>query len=490
MNIRSIALLLGSVATLTACDTLREALTAHVDVVAKAEDHELSVNRLSDLIGNSQMQIPVNRDIAMLVADLWANYQLLGVAGASGDTLADPKLVDEALRGVTSNMKLRQFMERISGTLKADSASEATYNQAAGGLFVARHILFPVPGGATQQQKDSVRRVAEGVRARVTTANFADLAKRHSSDAGTAQRGGDLGAFPRSDMVKPFGDAVAALRPGEISPPVETSFGYHIIQRPTYASAKEQYDPAFLQSSAQRAESVFVAKVDSGAKINVRANAATTAKSAARDLSGYRGKTDVLASYKGGELTVGRFVGWVESYNPQMRLPQQIGSPQTPDSLVRQFVKSVARNEVMLLMADSAGVTIPADQMTEMRNEFKGIVASLQQQLGIDPKSLADSARSVPERERLAAARIEAYMDRIMSGQAQPLSVPPPVQAVLRSRFEAKLFPAGVDRSVERARKLRASSDSARAAQQPRSQVPLPTPPASPQPDTPPGKRP
>ncbi|MEX2152725.1 MAG: peptidylprolyl isomerase [Gemmatimonadaceae bacterium] len=487
MKIRSIALLLGSVASITACDGLREALTAHVDVTAKAENHELSVTRLSDLIGNSPMQIPVNRDIATLVSDLWINYQLLGVAGARGDSLADQKLLDEALRGVTSNMKLRQFMDRISGTLKADSASEATYNQAAGGLFVARHILFPVPGGATQQQKDSVRRVAEGVRARLTTANFADLAKRHSSDPGSAQRGGSLGAFPRSDMVKPFGDAVAALRPGDISPLVETSFGFHIIQRPTYANAKAEYDSAFVRSSAQRAESVFVFNVDTGAKINVRGNAATIAKSAARDLSGYRGKTDVLASYRGGELTVGRFVGWVESYNPQMRLPQQMA--QAPDSLVRQFVKSVARNEVMLNMADSAGVTIPADQMTEMRNEFKGVVTSLQQQLGVDPKSLADSARSVPERERLAAARVEAYMDRIMAGQAQPLSVPPPVQAVLRSKFEAKTFSAGVDRAVERARKLRAAGDSTRAAQQPRSQVPLPTPP-SPQPDTPISKRP
>jgi hypothetical protein len=488
MRFRTFAVLGAAAAALAACDGLKEALTAHVDVAARAESQELSVNRLSDLMGKSTLQIPVNREIAMLITDLWGNYQLLGVAAARGDSLADPKAIDEAMRGVTANIKLRQFMQRISGTLKRDSASEATYNQAAGGLFVARHILFPLPGGATQQQKDSVRRVAEGVRGRVTTANFADLAKRYSSDPGSAQRGGDLGPFPRGDMVKPFGDAVAALRPGEISPLVETSFGYHIIQRPTYASAKAQYDPAYMQSSGQRAESVYVSKIDTDARIEVKSAAASQAKEAAREMNAHRNDSDVMATYKGGDLTVGRFVSWIESYPPQMRLPQQMA--QAPDSLVRQFVKSIARQEVMLRMADSAGITLSAEEKNQLHSEFKSALSSVWQQLGIEPRAMADSARSVPERERLAASRVEAYMDRIMSGQAQPLSVPPPIQAVLSSKYELKTYPAGVDRAVEGARTLRAAADSARSAQQPPTQVPLPTPPAPSRPDTASTKRP
>jgi len=475
MRIRTIALLLGSAATLAACDGLREALTAHTDVAARAEDHELGVNRLSDMLGNSALQIAVSRDVAMLLTELWVNYQLLGTAAARGDSAINPKVVDAATLGVTSNIRLRRFMESVAKSFKAESASEATYNQATGGLFVAKHILFAVPGGATQQQKDSVRRVAEGVRGRLTTANFGDMAKRYSTDPGSAQRGGDLGAFPRADMVKPFADAVAALRPGDISTLVETNFGYHIIQRPTYASAKAQYDAAFGETSTRRAESLYVAKLDAEAKIDVRANAATAAKAAAGDLGAHRKDDDVMASYKGGNLTVGRFVTWVESYPANMRLPQQMA--QAPDSLVRQFVKSIARNEVMLQKADSAGITLSAEEKTQLYSDFKQLIGTLWQQLGIDPKSLADSAKSIPERERLAAARVEAFLDRIMTGQVQPLSVPPPVQAMLTSKYQSKVHPAGVDRAVERAKKLRASGDSARASQQPRSQVPLPTPP-------------
>lgn len=496
MKIRSfsrfaaIALLFGSVATISACDSLREALTAHTDVVAKAEGHELSVDRLSDLLGTSALQINVSREVAMLVAELWTNYQLLGVAAARGDSLKDQQLVDQATEGVSAQIRLRRFMESVAGTFRADSASESHYNQATGGLLVARHILFPVPGGASQQQKDSVRRIAEGVRARTTTTNFADMARRYGSD-GTRERGGDLGAFRKGDMVEPFYNGIAALRPGEISL-VETSFGYHIVQRPTYVgTAKEEFDRAFGQTSVRQAESTYVAKLDQDADIEIRNNAAGLAKAAARDLAGHRDDDDVIATFKGGNLTVGRLVMWVESYPPQMRLAEQMG--QAPDSLVQQFVKSVARNEVMLQKADSAGIKLTAEETTQLRDEVTGVLTQMQEQLGIQPASLADSARSVPERERLAATRVEAFMDRMMAGQAQPLSVPPPIQALLAAKYDSRTYTAGVDRAVEYARRLRASADSSRAASQPRSQVPLPnqqTPPQGGRTDTTGTKRP
>lgn len=465
------ALLTGSMLGIAACDSLREALTAHTDVVAKAEGQELSVDRLSDLMGNSALQINVNRDVATLVAELWTNYQLLGVAAARGDSLKDPRMIDEATDGVSAQIRLRRFMETVAGTFKADSASESHYNQATGGLLVARHILFQVPGGATQQQKDSVRRVAEGVRARTTTGNFADMARRYGSD-GTRERGGDLGAFRKGDMIEAFYNGVAALRPGEISL-VETSHGYHIVQRPTYTgTAKEEFDRAFSQTSVRQAESTYVAKLDQDADIEIRSGAAGLAKAAARDLAEHRDDDDVLATFNGGNLTVGRLVMWVESYSPQMRLAEQMA--QAPDSLVEQFVKSVARNEVMLQKADSAGVKLTPEETTQLREEVTSAITQMQEQIGVTPAALADSARSVPERERLAASRVAAFMDRIMAGQAQPISVPPPIQAVLASKYDSRTYPAGVDRAVERARRLRASADSARAASQPPTQVPLP----------------
>ncbi len=59
---------------------------------------------------------------------------------------------------------------------------------------------------------------------------FAELARTESQDPGSAAQGGSLGSFGRGMMVKPFEDAVFSMKPGEISAPVESDFGYHIIR--------------------------------------------------------------------------------------------------------------------------------------------------------------------------------------------------------------------------------------------------------------------
>ncbi|HEV2701778.1 MAG TPA: SurA N-terminal domain-containing protein [Steroidobacteraceae bacterium] len=60
--------------------------------------------------------------------------------------------------------------------------------------------------------------------------NFEALAKQYSDDAGSAAQGGDLGLAERGSLEAPFGDALFAMKPGEVSAPVRSKFGYHIIR--------------------------------------------------------------------------------------------------------------------------------------------------------------------------------------------------------------------------------------------------------------------
>ncbi|SPA43948.1 SurA N-terminal domain-containing protein [Cupriavidus taiwanensis] len=96
----------------------------------------------------------------------------------------------------------------------------------------ASHILISAPKDAPAAQrqaaKDKATRLLEEVRKHPDT--FAEVARKNSQDPGSAEKGGDLGFMGRGALVKPFEDAMYALKEGQISDVVETDFGYHIIK--------------------------------------------------------------------------------------------------------------------------------------------------------------------------------------------------------------------------------------------------------------------
>ncbi|RPI60369.1 MAG: hypothetical protein EHM50_07510, partial [Lysobacterales bacterium] len=91
----------------------------------------------------------------------------------------------------------------------------------------ARHILIEVAEG----QEDAARAAAESVVARLTAGeDFAAVAGEVSTDAGTKAQGGDLGWIGRGMLAGPFEDALFELEAGELSAPVRTEFGFHVIR--------------------------------------------------------------------------------------------------------------------------------------------------------------------------------------------------------------------------------------------------------------------
>ena len=121
-----------------------------------------------------------------------------------------------------------------------------------------RHILLPV-----NDPKDdaAVKTKAEGILKRVQGGeDFAKLAKEFSQDPGSAAQGGDLGFAERKVYVGPFADAAFSMKVGEISGPVKTQFGYHIlkldgIQPPAVKSfddSKAELETEFKRNEAER----------------------------------------------------------------------------------------------------------------------------------------------------------------------------------------------------------------------------------------------
>jgi len=95
----------------------------------------------------------------------------------------------------------------------------------------ASHILIQAPADSKPAEREAAKKKAEEILAELRKApgQFAELAKKHSQDPGSAAQGGDLGLFGRGMLVKSFEDAAYQAKQGDIVGPVESEFGYHII---------------------------------------------------------------------------------------------------------------------------------------------------------------------------------------------------------------------------------------------------------------------
>ena len=118
-----------------------------------------------------------------------------------------------------------------------DSEIKKYYEEKVSGEIKASHILISVnvKEDATDEEKTAaeekaLKKAEKVIKELKNGKKFADLAKKYSSDEGTASNGGDLGYFQPDDMVTEFSDAVKKLKKNEYTKtPVKTEYGYHII---------------------------------------------------------------------------------------------------------------------------------------------------------------------------------------------------------------------------------------------------------------------
>jgi peptidyl-prolyl cis-trans isomerase C len=171
-------------------------------------------------------------------ADDFLRMRLLASEGAKAGLQNDPDVVNQ-LNLMRENLVATAELKKIeSGITVSDADVQKVYadNAAQYEQVKARHILIAPKGSpAAQAGKDltdeQAKAKAEDLRKQIVAgANFDELAKKESDDAGSGARGGDLGAFSRGQMVPEFEQAAFAAKVGEVTPVVKTQFGYHIIK--------------------------------------------------------------------------------------------------------------------------------------------------------------------------------------------------------------------------------------------------------------------
>ncbi len=440
--------------------------------VARVGTRELSVQTLTELLGQSKVQLRTEE--ARTIVDLWIDYQLLTRAAANNDSLGEQRLLDKAIWAQVANSRAREWYQRVSKTWPLTVGDpKAMYD--AGQILAVRQILLAVPQAALPMQRAAIRQGVDSLRRALTPANFAENARKYSADEGSARDGGLLSPWParRNIMVPEFEVGVLATRPGAISGLISTSSGVHFVYRQTYAEAAAPVAALVKQLAVQQAESTYFAGLESANDVRVSADAPRLVRRIVANLATYADSTMVLATTKGGDFTAGQLVRWVSAYPPEQAMQARLAN--APDTLVPKVIRDLVRNELFLKQADSAGVQLVPEEIAGYRTELRNFVLSAWGTLGIAPQMLPDSVRQLrPEaREALMAQRIDAFFSSMVAKQGLTVQIPRPLRQLLRARYpDSEMFTANLEAALDGAARVRAAADSARNANAPPAAMP------------------
>ncbi|MGD1020007.1 MAG: peptidylprolyl isomerase [Verrucomicrobiia bacterium] len=159
-------------------------------------------------------------------------------------------------------------------------------------LVRASHILIRCSPDATDEVKKEKRAQIDAALALVKGGDkFADVAKKVSEDPGSAEKGGDLGYFPRGRMVPEFDTAVFSLKSNEVSGVITTQYGYHILQvtgrKPPqimlFDDVKDKLADFLKQRKGGEVTRAYVAELRTSAKVEVLLPPAAAAPPAVSD---------------------------------------------------------------------------------------------------------------------------------------------------------------------------------------------------------------
>ena len=200
-------------------------------------------------VTRSEFEYSFNKNNTDLVVDkksldeyveLFVNYKLKVAAAldAQLDTM-------ETFKKEVADYRSQQAEEYLVDNDFIEREARNTYQQTAerigpDGQFKAAHILVRLTQQATPREQAQAKLRIDSIYAALKAgADFAEMAKAHSEDPGTAREGGMLPWLTRGQLLREFETAALALQPGEMSEPVLSPVGYHVI----YMSERKPFEP-------------------------------------------------------------------------------------------------------------------------------------------------------------------------------------------------------------------------------------------------------
>jgi peptidyl-prolyl cis-trans isomerase C len=232
----------------------------------KVNGKEIPQSRINAGVKSRVSQgMPDTPELRNSVKDALVNQEIIAQEAMKRGLNKKPDVaaaIDINRQDILVNAYVQDYLERnpvSEDVLKKEY--ERIKSQMGGREYKARHILVENENEA----KDVIAQIKKG-------ANFEKLAAERSKDTGTKDRGGDLDWNVPGNFVKPFGDALAKLKKGQMSDvPVQSNFGWHVIrldderpfQAPNYDAVKQNIQRSMQQQMVQK----MLAELRSKAKV-------------------------------------------------------------------------------------------------------------------------------------------------------------------------------------------------------------------------------
>jgi peptidyl-prolyl cis-trans isomerase C len=249
-------------------------------VVAKVNGSAITAGDLAIAAEDPALSLPGVDDAQKkaLLVDYMIDLKV-GAQAADAAKVADTPDFQRKLAYFKDKLLLDEYLEREAKKAATPEAAKALYDQTVKAMkpeeeVHARHILV--------ENEDEAKKIAARIKG---GEDFAKVAAEVSKDPGSKTEGGDLGWFSKERMVAPFAEAAFKLNAGQVSDPVKTQFGWHVIKVeekrtkpvPTFPEMKEQVD----QYITRKAQQDLILKLRESAKIE-RTAAAPAAPPAAK----------------------------------------------------------------------------------------------------------------------------------------------------------------------------------------------------------------
>lgn len=212
----------------------------------------------------AQARGPMKRQMAEQVVRVKLLSQEAKKTGLDKDPATQSRIAFQ-IENLLAGAEYNELMKKV----RVDDESARKYydeHKAEWEEVTARHILIkfkgsPVPAreGKPELTEEQALAKAQEIRKKLAASeDFATLAKAESDDAGSGANGGELGTFKRNSMVPEFEKAAFTLPVGQVSEPIKTQFGYHLIKvdkhdNPAIESVRAQIDERMKPDMARQA---------------------------------------------------------------------------------------------------------------------------------------------------------------------------------------------------------------------------------------------